>query len=125
MAQANMFYKGEEKKFAFKIEATGFDMDTDDFELEVTSSKDVIAVMKTGEPNEHGVWANEEGSLCVFYETDQATSEKNWFAIVDTQFFTTTGQLNIIGTAFIVDEKAFDGVRKSIDESILGTLKNK
>lgn len=127
MAQANVFYKGEEKKFAINIEADGFDMEADDFDIEVTNGKDSVSVQKAGEPAETGVWINEDGSLVVFYEEDTTTqpATKNWFAIVDTKFFNHTGQLNVIATAHIPDDKAYDGVRDSIDIKTLGTLKSK
>lgn len=144
MAQANIFYKGEEKKFAVKIEAAGFSMDDDDFEIEVTNGKESFSVLKAGEPTgthedpNQPVWSNEDGSLVVFYEEEtvevpaeepggEATPNtvKHWFCILDTQYFNYTGQLNVIGTAYVTDQKAYDGVRKSIDTAILGTLKNK
>ena len=138
MANANVFYKGEEKKFAINIEAAGFDMDTDDFEIEVTNGKQSFSVQKTGEPTAAGIWTNEDGSLVTFYEekTVEVPAEepggepttntvKNWFCILDTQYFTNYGPLTVIGTAFITDAKAYDGVRTSIDEATLGTLKSK
>jgi len=138
MAQANIFYKGEEKKFGINIAAAGFDMDTDDFEVEVTNGKESFSTLKTGEPTEKGIWTNEDGSLVIFYEEDTVTvppaeeggepttdTVKNWFCILDTQYFNNVGQLNVVGTAYINDAKAYDGVRKSIDVAILGTLKNK
>jgi hypothetical protein len=200
MAQANILYKGEEKKFAIGIEAAGFDMDTDDFDVEVSNGKESFLVHKTGNPTEAGIWANEDGSLVTFYEEepvpeahsvvgindydgdsgyviaenapqnvyyydkDQATATidheaqvgevylmgtsmgshyfrfdgtdwvdigtsystpKHWFCIIDTQYFNSTGQLNVIATAYITDPKAYDGVRKCIDLGSLGTLKNK
>ena len=139
MAQANQFYKGEEKKFAINIEAAGFDMDTDDFKLEVSTNAagDSVSVLKAGEPTEEGVWTNEEGSLVVFYETETVatpaeeeggepvvTTTKTWWAIVDTQFFTRVGDLKVIATAFVKDPKAYDGVRNAIDVKTLGSLKN-
>ena len=138
MAQANVFYKGEEKKFAINIAVAGFDMDTNDFDIEVTNKKESFIVHKTGEPTEQGIWTNENGSLVVFYEeetvevpADEPGGEptqntiKNWFGIIDTKFFTSVGQLDVIATAHIVDEKAYDGVRNTIDVKALGTLKNK
>lgn len=129
MAQANVFfYKGEEKKFAINIAAAGFDMDTDDFDVEVTNGKESIIAKKTGEPTEAGVWTNEDGSLVIFYETvtpEEGDPYKEWFCILDTQYFTNVGQLNVIGTAYITDAKAYDGVRKSIDVATLGTLLKK
>ena len=138
MAQANVFYKGEEKKFAINIQAAGFDMDTDDFEIEVTNGKESFSITKTGQPDEHGRWSNEDGSLVIFYEEDTvevpaeepggeptSNTTKSWFAIVDTKFFNSVGQLSVIGTAYITDAKAYDGVRNSIDVQPLGTLKNK
>lgn len=125
MAQPNVFFKGEEKKFAINIAAAGFSMDTDDFEIEVTSGRDNVSVLKKDEPNERGIWANEDGTLVTFYETDAETSAKNWYCILDTKDFTTTGQLTVTATAYVTDAKAYDGVRKCIDQAVLGTLKNK
>lgn len=138
MAQPNVFYKGEEKKFAINIAAAGFDIDTDDFDIEVTNKKESFVVQKTGEPTEQGIWTNEDGSLVVFFETETVETPaeepggeptvntvKHWFGIIDTQFFTSVGQLDVIATAHIVDEKAYDGVRNVIDVKTLGTLKNK
>ena len=138
MAQANVFYKGEEKKFAINIEAADFDMNTDDFEIEVTNGRESFSVKKTGEPTEAGIWTNQDGSLVIFYEEETVetpseeqggeptvTTTRTWFGIIDTQYFNAAGQLTVIGTAYIVDAKAYDGVRKSIDEQVLGTLKNK
>lgn len=137
MAQANVFYKGEEGKFAFDINVEGFNMDTDDFDLEVTSPKDSVIVRKTGQPDpQRGIWSNEDGSLVVFSETEEVvvpaedqggeptiTSKTVWYAIVDTKGFVGTGQLTVIATAYIIEPKAYDGVRKSIDVAALGTLK--
>ena len=138
MAQANVFYIGEEKKFAIDIQADGFDMNTDDFDVEVTNGKESITVQKTGEPTEQGIWTNEDGSLVIFYEEETVeipaeepggepttNTTKTWFGIIDTQYFTKNGPLSVIATAYITDAKAYDGVRKSIDTAILGTLKNK
>jgi len=138
MAQANVFYKGEEKKFAITIQNEGFDIDTDDFDIEVTNGKESCAVQKTGEPTERGFWTNEDGSLVIFYEeeTTEIPAEepggepttntvKHWFGIINTQFFNSTGQLNVVVTAHVRDEKAYDGVRNVIDSKPLGTLKNK
>jgi hypothetical protein len=144
MAQSNVIYKGEEKKFSINIQAAGFDMDTDDFELEISTPKagDSVKVVKTGSPDESGRWSNEDGSLVVFYEerevtepSDSSSSDssdepttttvKDWFGIVDTQYFTGKGELKVIGTAYVADTKAHDGIRKAIDIKTLGTLNNK
>lgn len=132
---AQPFYKGEEKKFAINIEAAGFDMDTDDFDIKVESAKDSVTTLKAGEPGETGVWSNEDGSLVIFYEEDTVTvpseepngepttnTVKTWFCIVDTNYLS-TGELRVVATAHIPDEKAYDGVRNSIDVKVLGTLK--
>lgn len=136
-------YRGEEKKFAIAIQAAGFDMDTDDFKIEVKSPKGSVSVLKSGEPGSGGIWANEDGSLVVFYETETVTTPsddpegepvvttvKNWFGIVDTGvqdavsgiYKLGKGDLKVIATAYIPDEKAYDGVRQSIDTKVLGTL---
>ena len=140
MAQASKAsaYIGEERKFAINIEAAGFNIDTDDFEIEITNHKESFSVLKTGEPNERGIWANSDGSVVVFFEETQTetpaeepggeptvTTTKTWWGIVDTQFFTKPGDLFVIATAYVTDAKAYDGVRKVIDEKFLLTLKNK
>lgn len=149
MAQANVFFRGEEKKFAINIAAAGFDMNTlkddkgnsiNDFDIEVTSGRGSISVKRTGDYNERGVWANETGSLVVFYEEtttgEPAETTKNWYCILDTgarvdptdeksDYILQTGQLTVTATAYVLDEKANDGVRKCIDQAVLGTLKNK
>ena len=131
-------YLGEEKKFAITIVADGFDIDTDDFELEVNNGKESFTVLKTGQPDEQGRWKNADGSLLVFYEEKQTetpaeepggeptvTTTKSWWGIIDTQFFHKTGDLFAVSTAYITDAKACDGVRKVIDRQFLLTLKNK
>ena len=120
------FYKGDEIKFAINLEAPGFDMNNDDFDIEVksgntsvkgyknppsgTTTPALVIFKETSEPQE-----GEEG------EEGEATSQ--WYAIVDTATLA-TGTMRVIATAYIVDANANDGVRKNIAVQSLGQLKD-
>ena len=115
------FYKGDEIKFAITLEAPGFDMDTDDFDLEV----------KTGSTSVKG-YKNEQGGtssprLLIFKETPEPVEGEEapagqWYAIVDTATLTAGTNMKVIATAHIVDVNANDGVRNNIAVRTLGKL---
>ena len=108
-------YQGDEKKFAIELTAPGFNIDTDDFDLEVGSPKVSVKASK-GAPTD---------ALAIFYETvtpEEGEPYKVWYAIVDTTTLS-LGQINVIATAYIVDANANDGVRRESDVAVLGTLK--
>ncbi len=120
-------YKGDEIKFAIKIEATGFDMDTDDFDIEVKSGNTSVKGYKDSTKSQ-------DTAVRVFYEekTVQPDTEdgeepqepvtvKEWYAIVNTATLA-VGQMRVISTAYIVDANADDGIRKSIDVKTLDRL---
>lgn len=121
-------YKGDEIKFAINIEATGFDMDTDDFDIEVKSGNTSVKGYKDSTKSQ-------DTAVRVFYEekTVQPDTEegeepqepvtvKEWYAIVNTATLA-VGQMRVISTAYIVDANADDGIRKSIDVKKLDILR--
>ena len=120
------YYKGEEIKFAININAPGFDIDTDDFEIEVASPRNSVKGYKDATKAE-------DTALVIFKEesdSSDSTSDSSssggggqWYGIVDTATLN-TGQLRVISKAYIHDTNANDGIRVSIDVKPLATLKN-
>ncbi|MBQ8713008.1 MAG: hypothetical protein IJ551_09375 [Prevotella sp.] len=131
------FYKGDEVKFAINLEAPGFSMDDDDFEIEVKSGNTSVKGYK-------GEQAGASSALIIFKETvtppvsdtqegsdnEEEGQEENvqeptpvttWYAIVDTKTLA-VGTMRVIATARIVDAKANDGVRDNIAVATLGKL---
>lgn len=108
-------YKGEEIKFAINIEAPGFNMDTDDFDIEVKSGNTSVKGYKDSSKSQ-------DTAVRVFKETKNEQEEDNgWYAIVNTATLA-IGQMRVISTAYIVDANADDGIRKSIDVKNLDKL---
>ena len=124
------YYKGDEIKFAIDINAPGFDIDTDDFEIEVATRRSKV----TGYKN---VEKQEDTAVVIFRESAQSDSNSDssssdssqeggsgqWFAIVDTSTLD-AGEMRVIMRAFITDANANDGKRVNIDVKPLGTLLN-
>ena len=117
MAQAMTMYCGDEKKFAIELAAPGFDIDTDDFDLEVRSPKASVKASKGASTED----------LVIFYETvtpAEGDPYKVWYGIVDTTKLI-KGQLVAIATAYITDPNASGSVRKESAKFILGNLEEK
>ncbi|MBQ9645324.1 MAG: hypothetical protein IJV24_03065 [Prevotella sp.] len=112
------FYKGDEVKFAINLEAPGFSMDDDDFEIEVKSGNTSVKGYK-------GEQAGASSALIIFNEKVTPAQEGDpdtvWYAIVDTKTLA-VGTMRVIATARIVDAKANDGVRDNIAVATLGKL---
>lgn len=104
------FFKGDEIKFAITLEAEGFSMDTDDFDIEVKSGNTSIKGYQ-------GVQKEESSGIVIFKEGDA------WYAIADTAGLA-TGTMRVIATAHIPDANANDGIRKNIAVQPLGQLKD-
>lgn len=104
------FYKGTEIKFAFEITAEGFNMDTDDFDIEVASPRNSVMGSKTGSSTSGG---SEDLSI----KKESGT----WYAIAKTEGLS-KGDLRAIATAHIPDTSAYDGVRNEVAVASLGTL---
>lgn len=111
------FYKGDEIKFAINLEAPGFDMDTDDFDIEVKSGNTSVKGYKTPPVG------TTTPALVIFKETQEGEATSQWYAIADTATLA-TGTMRVIATAYIVDANANDGIRKNIAVQPLGQLKD-
>jgi hypothetical protein len=121
------YYKGDEIKFAINLEAPGFSMDDDDFDIEVKSGNTSVKGYKDSSKSE-------DTSVVIFKETTTVTPEteegeepqepvtvSTWYAIVDTSSLA-LATMRVIATAYIVDANANDGVRKNIAVQTLGKL---
>lgn len=121
------YYKNDEIKFAIKLEAPGFAMDTDDFDIEVKSGNTSVKGYKDASKSQ-------DTDVVIFKETETVQPEtpegeepadpvtvNTWYAIVDTSKLA-FGKMRVIATAYIVDANANDGVRKNIAVQTLGNL---
>lgn len=109
---ADFFYRGDEIKFSIGLQASGFSMDEDDFDIEVKSSKGGTSAKASKES------PAQDGSLVIFKE------EGTWYAIVDTTNLA-AGDLSVIATAHIPDEHANDGIRRQSAVNSLCPLRSK
>lgn len=121
------YYKGDEIKFAIKLEAPGFSMDDDDFDIEVKSGNTSVKGYKDASKSQ-------DSAVVIFKETETVQPEtpegeepaepvtvNTWYAIVDTSTLALSS-MRVIATAYIVDANANDGVRKNIAVQPLGKL---
>lgn len=121
-------YKGEEIKFAINIEAPGFSMDDDDFEIEVKAGNTSVKGYKDSTKSQ-------DTAVRIFYEEETIQPEtgedeepqepvtvKTWYVIVNTSTLAIGKQMRVISTAYIVDANADDGIRKSIAVATLDRL---
>lgn len=121
------YYKGDEIKFAIKLEAPGFSMDEDDFDIEVKSGTTSVKGYK-------GSGSESSTDVVIFKETTTTQPEtqegeepadpvtvNTWYCIVDTSSLA-LADMRVIATAYIVDANANDGVRKNIAVQKLGKL---
>lgn len=110
-------YCGDEKKFAIELTAPGFNIDTDDWDLEVASPNAKVEASKGASTDD----------LMIFYETvtpEQGEAYKQWYAIVDTTKLI-KGQLVVTATTHIPDANASGGIRNETAKYVLGTLNAK
>jgi len=121
------YYKGDEIKFEIKLEAPGFSMDDDDFDIEVKSGNTSVKGYKDAPKSQ-------DADVVIFKETETVQPEtpegeepqdpvtvSTWYAIVDTSKLA-LASMRVIATAYIVDANANDGVRKNIAVQTLGRL---
>ena len=102
-------YIGEEKKFAINLNAQGFSMDDNDFDIDV----EVAGRRVKGNKNN-----SIEGSPIIIF-SEEVTPQggepfKQWFGIIDTSVFKKSGDSTVIATAHVPDAHANDGIRKEI-----------
>ena len=112
-------YRGDEVRFTINLTAPGFSMADDDFEIEVSSSRGgSIKGYKTPPAGEDPL------DVIIFSETVETTvpaeepegeptveSTTTWYVIADTSKLN-AGELKVIGTAYVPDAHANDGVRR-------------
>ena len=113
------FFKGSEIKFTINLQAEGFSMDEDEFDIEVASPRSSVVGHKT--PG-----GEDPTDVVIFKETvtpEQGDPVDVWYAIVDTQNLN-VGDMRVIATAYITDSDANDGVRNEIAVASLGKLVN-
>lgn len=131
------FYKGDEIKFAINIEAQGFSMDDDDFDIEVASTRVSIKASKGDTASSSS--DDDNVPLVIFKEVPETSSDSSsadsssseeesqgegqWYAIVDTSTLS-TGSIRVISTAYVPDANANDGIRRQIAVATLCNLKN-
>lgn len=124
------FIKGTKVKFAINIEAQGFSMDTDDFDIEVISTRESVRGYKNPE-------RGTSNDLVIYNDIttasptgdDSASSEagdivSKWYAILDTSKLS-VGQLRVVATAHIPDINVDGGIRTELAVARLGKLVNK
>lgn len=112
MAQVQSFYKGDEVKFSIDLQAPGFSMDDNNFDIEVTSSGGGSEKASKNAPSA-------DNALLIFKETEGG--EDTWYAIIDTTKLG-VGDLYVIATAHVPDVNANDGVRRQSAKQKLGAI---
>ena len=125
------FFIGDEIKFAINLQAQGFSMDDDDFDIKIVHPRGYIE----GTKEEGG---SQDQKLIIYREgpVESASSGENeesessgepeqgtWYCIVDTTGFA-RGDLKVVATAHVVDVNASDGVRNEIATAVYGTGSN-
>lgn len=108
-------FKGDEVKFSIDLTAPGFSMDTDDFDVEIVSTKGgSLKGSKGGSGTD----------VIIFSETDSSGEEPvtRWYVICNTaKDLIPGGSLKVVASAYVPDVHADDGVRK---QTATGTLDN-
>lgn len=104
MAQDNAFI-GTELKYLLEIEASGFDMDTDYFEV----------LLKRG--SKQLVFHREDLAVETYIEiVDNISVEKHhYYVCFDSEYFG-AGLITVVVTAHVPDSDFDDGIRKIVDK---------
>lgn len=126
------FIKGTKVKFAINIEAQGFSMDTDDFDIEVISTRESVKGYKNPERGASTdlviyndiTTASSTGEDSASSEADGEDIVSKWYAILDTSKLS-VGQLRVVAAAHIPDINADGGIRTELATARLGKLVNK
>lgn len=108
--------KGTEQKFAINLQAEGFSMDTDDFDVSVISPKATVSGSKGAST----------ADVTIFRDPaldDNDPQEGTWYVIVNTASLS-TGDARVVATAYIPDANANDGVRNEVVSAPLGKIVN-
>lgn len=123
------FIIGSEVKFKIELNAIGFNMDQDDFDLDIYGP----GVTINGSKEQGG---SGDGKLMIFKEepvvtdsSDSSSSDSSaeepgeWYAIIDTTGMK-KGEIKVIATAHIPDTNASGGVRNEKASVTLGQAVN-
>lgn len=127
------YYKGSEIKFKLELEAEGFDMDRDDFKIDVVSGNTKVSGDKWNS-QAADTTIPEEARLAVIIFRDPALSgnsdssgsideEDGWYAIVNTTTLA-VGDMKLVAWAYVPDGNADDLIRTDIAVTPLGRLIN-
>ena len=100
-------YKGDEGKFTFELTAPGFSMENNDFDVEIVGLKGGSIKGYKNPPA-----GSEDTDVIIYSETDRSgeTPVTKWYVIFKTDKLT-AGDLKVIGTAYVPDAYADDGIR--------------
>jgi len=125
------FYQGSEVKIALDLTAEGFDMDRDDFEIEVAHPRGSAYGNKTNTGTDGKVIIFREPALSDSSSSSSSSSDSSssdeeqgtWYAIIDTTTFA-TGDARIIARAHIPEANASGAIRTEIAVAQLGRIVN-
>lgn len=127
------FYRGSEIKFKLELEAEGFNMDRDDFKIDVVSGNTKVSGDKWNS-QAADTTIPEEARLAVIIFRDPALSgnsdssssideEDGWYAIVNTTTLA-VGDMKLVAWAYVPDGNADDLIRTDIAVTSIGRLIN-
>lgn len=110
--QHDVCYRGTEIKFHVELACSGFDMDTDDWDLKMSCGKKTVTIEKRGE----------------YAEGDElpeglAVEDGEWYVYIDTSQMP-EGLLKVVAKAYVVDKNASGGIREEVDKQTLCHLCN-
>ena len=107
MAALNTAFNGTDLKYLLEIQATGFDMETDDFEVTLKKGQKTLVIKKEDMPVES------------YYDTDPATNisteKHNYYVCFDSSYFG-SGPITAVVTAYVPDVDFDGGIRKLVDK---------
>lgn len=127
------FYRGSEIKFKLELEAEGFDMDRDDFKIDVVSGNTKVSGDKWNS-QAADTTIPEEARLAVIIfrdpaqpnssnSSDSIDDEDGWYAIVNTTTLA-VGDMKLVAWAYVPDGNADDLIRTDIAVTPIGRLIN-
>lgn len=135
------YYKGAEIKFKLELEAEGFDMDRDDFKVDIVSGNTTISGDKWND-RATAISADDATKLAVIVfrypelpdSSDSSASdssgssssedeEAGWYVIFNTSTLS-VGDMKLVAWAYVPDGNADDLIRTDIAVTAIGRLVN-
>ena len=130
------YYRGAEIKFRLELEAEGFDMDRDDFKIDVVSGNTKVSGDKwNSQANDTTIPEEARQAVIIFRDpalsdsSDDSDSsgsideEEGWYAIVNTTTLA-VGDMKLVAWAYVPDGNADDLIRTDIAVTPIGRLIN-